>query len=271
MADSTAKAIFISGGASGIGRAIALHFARHGWFTGLADINEKGMAETAELLPRNMSSSHLLDVRKPDQWRTALEEFSLAAGGRVDVVSNNAGIPAGGMLVDLTEEEIDQVLDINLRGVINGARAAYPHLRKTAPGSCLLNTCSAAGLYGTAGMSTYCASKFGVRAVTESLDTEWLRDGIKVRSIMPSFIDTPLLQQTSHHADNMPLRERVMAAGLEFTPVETVAQAAWDAVHGRRLHVLVGKTARQLAFAAKWSPAKLRKRARALTEVGKPS
>ncbi|MBD3729732.1 MAG: SDR family oxidoreductase [Sphingomonadales bacterium] len=261
------KAIFVTGGGSGIGRAIAQLFAQRGWFVGLADINQAGMAETAALLPAGQSSSHVLDVRSPEQWRTALEEFAQAAGGRIDVVANNAGVPSGGKIVDMTEDEIDRCLDINLRGVVNGARAAYPHLLKTAPGSCLINTCSAAGLYGSAGMSIYCASKFGVRAVTESLDGEWEPDGILVRSIMPSFIDTPLLQHSSHAADNVPIRERVMAAGLEFTPVEQVAEAAWNAAHGKKLHTLVGKTARQLAFAAKWMPGRLRARAKNLAEA----
>ncbi|MCP5395960.1 MAG: SDR family oxidoreductase [Sphingomonadaceae bacterium] len=264
---SERKAIFITGGGSGIGRAIAQLFGSRGWFVGLADINEAGMAETAALLPAGQSSSHTLDVRAPDQWRAALEAFAKASGGRIDVVANNAGIPSGGKIHDMTEDEIDRCLDINLRGVINGARAAYPYLQQTAPGSCLINTCSAAGVYGSAGMSIYCASKFGVRAVTECLDAEWDAEGIKVRSIMPSFIDTPLLTHTSHAADNVPIRERVMAAGLEFTPVEDVAQCAWDAVHGKKLHTLVGKTAKQMAFAAKWMPGKLRERAKKLAEV----
>ncbi|MCB2088733.1 MAG: SDR family oxidoreductase [Sphingomonadaceae bacterium] len=264
---SERKAIFITGGGSGIGRAIAQLFGGRGWFIGLADIDEAGMVETAALLPAGQSSSHVLDVRAPDQWRAALEAFVQASGGRIDVVANNAGIPSGGKIVEMTEEEIDRCLDINLRGVINGARASYPYLQQTAPGSCLINTCSAAGVYGSAGMSIYCASKFGVRAVTESLDAEWAEEGIKVRSIMPSFIDTPLLQHSSHAADNVPIRERVMAAGLEFTPVETVAHCAWDAVHGKKLHTLVGKTAKQMAFAAKWMPGRLRERAKNLAEV----
>lgn len=263
---SERKAIFITGGGSGIGRAIAQHFAAKGWFIGLADLNEQGMRETAALLPGGSSYSHVLDVRDAAGWATALDAFAKASGGRIDVVANNAGVPSGGRLMDMGEDEIDLCLDVNLRGVINGARAAYPHLRKTAPGSCLINTCSAAGLYGSSGMSIYCASKFGVRAVTESLDGEWLDEGIKVRSIMPSFIDTPLLQRTSHRNDNVPIRERVRAAGLEFTPVEDVAQAAWDAVHGKKTHTLVGKTARQMAFAAKWAPGFLRKRARKMAE-----
>ena len=81
---------------------------------------------------------------------------------------------------------------------------------------------------------------------------------------MPSFIDTPLLQGSTGANSNQSKRGAVVAAGLEFTPVEDVAAAAWSAVHGRRLHTLVGKTARQISFAAKWAPAFLRRRARRL-------
>ena len=265
------KAIFITGGGSGIGRAIAVRFAREGWFVGLGDINEAGMAQTAALLPEGASWQFRFDVRDRAAWDDALGGFAHIAG-RIDVMVNNAGVPIGGNLADLGQDEIDRALDINLRAVLYGAQAAFPHLKASAPGSCLLNTASAAALYGTGGMSVYSATKMGVRAVTESLDAEWAQDGIRVRSIMPGFIDTPLLAQPSNRSDNGTIRERVMAAGLEFTPVETVAQAAWDAVHGNRLHTLIGKTAREIGFAARWLPGKLRKRAQRMARTlgGKP-
>ena len=180
------KAIFITGGGSGIGRAVALHFAERGWFVGLGDIDKSGLHETAELIGNGFVYSHVFDVRDRAAWDEALEAFSVASGGRIDVVFNNAGIPLGGSLIENSAEEIERCLDINLKGVLFGAQAAHPHLKKTAPGSCLLNTASAAGIYGTPGASVYSATKFGVRAVTESLDGEWSADGIKVASLMPS-------------------------------------------------------------------------------------
>jgi NAD(P)-dependent dehydrogenase (short-subunit alcohol dehydrogenase family) len=258
------RAIFITGGGSGIGRAVAKHFAGKGWFVGLGDINEPGMAQTLSLLPGREGFAVRLDVRDSEQWAGALAEFAEAAGGKIDVLFNNAGVAYGGALTDLSEEEIDRLIAVNFRGVVNGARAAHLWLAASAPGSCLLNTASASALYGTGGLAIYSATKFAVRAITEALDTEWQDDGIKVRSIMPSFIDTPLLAGPANAGTNVGKRESVVAAGLEFTPVEAVAQAAWDAVHGRRLHMLVGKTARQMALAAKWAPAYLRARSRKL-------
>lgn len=259
---SERKAIFITGGGSGIGRATALYFAQRGWFVGLGDIDKAGMRGTEELIGNGFTYAHVLDVRDRAAWDEALEAFSVAAGGRVDVVFNNAGIPLGGSLLENSTEEIERCLDINLKGVLFGAQAAYPHLRKTAPGSCLLNTASAAGIYGTPGASVYSATKFGVRAVTESLDGEWAEDGINVRSLMPSFIDTPLLDHNPNARSNEGIRQRVTEAGLEITPVEQVAAAAWAAVHGERLHTVVGKTAKRIAFGARWMPGRVRKQTR---------
>lgn len=262
------KAIFITGAGSGIGRAVARYFTARGWFVGLADIDPAGVSETAALLQAGHSSSHHLDVRDRAAWDEALAAFANTAG-RIDVVHNNAGIAFGGPLVASRQGEIDQLIDVNFRGVAYGAQAAYPYLKATAPGSCLLNTASAAAIYGSGGLAIYSATKFAVRALTEALDGEWAGDGIRVRSIMPSFIDTALLAGNVCAASNVTKRDAVIAAGLEFTPVEQVAEAAWSAVHGERLHTLVGKTARQMGFAAKWAPGFLRKRARNLMQGSK--
>lgn len=256
----TVRSIFISGGASGIGRAVAQHFAARGWRVGLGDVNEPGMAETLALLPAGAGAAYRLDVRSPEQWAEALGAF--APDGQLDVLFNNAGIGVGGTLAELPQEDMDRMVDVNFRGVLNGARAAHPYLKRAAPGSCLLNTASASALYGTGGIAVYSATKFAVRAVTEALDSEWAGDGIAVRSLMPGFIDTPLLAGPASAGSNRTKRDVVVAAGLEFTPVERVAEAAWRAVHGQRLHTLVGRTAHVLGFVARWAPGLARKRAR---------
>ncbi len=264
------KTIFITGGASGIGRAVAVKFATGGWFVGLADIDEAGMRETASMLPAGASSLHKLDVRDRAAWDAALSACAAAAGGRIDALFNNAGIPLGGSLIDNSTAEIERCLDINLKGVLFGAQAAYPWLKASAPGSCLLNTASAAGIYGTPGASVYSATKFGVRAITESLDGEWAEDGIKVCDLMPGFIDTPLIDKAPNAKSNEDIRSRVIEAGLEITPVSEVAEAAWNAVHGTALHNRVGKTANRVAFAVRWMPGRLRKEMRSsLRPLGK--
>jgi NAD(P)-dependent dehydrogenase (short-subunit alcohol dehydrogenase family) len=256
------RCIFITGGASGIGRATARLFASRGWFVAIADVNVAGMEDTLGLLEGGFKYMHRLDVRDRAAWDEALQAAFTAAGQRIDVVVNNAGVGAGGSLSEMAPDEIDRCLDINLKGVIYGAQAAYPYLKKAAPGSALINMASAAGIAGSGGMSVYCATKFGVRAVSESLDAEWVGDGITVASICPSFIETPLLDGTGNRNSNEPIRERVRAAGLEITPVEEVAAAVWDAVHGSKLDYFVGATSKRMAFAKRWMPGRVRKQLR---------
>ena len=254
------KAIFITGGASGIGRATARLFAARGWLVGLADVNEAGLAETAALLPAGAAERYVMDVRDRDAWERSLAAFTHLSGGRLDVLHNNAGIGTGGPFASASFAEIDRTVEINFVGVLNGARIGYAHLAKT-PGSCLLNTASASAIYGASGLATYSATKFAVRALTEALDGEWFGAGIKVRSLIPSFIETPLLD-TVPEGSNRTIRDRVTGAGLELTDVEEVAKAAWRAVHGRAVHTYVGKTAHRLRFAARWFPNVLRRRSR---------
>ena len=260
------KAIFITGGGSGIGRAVARHFAAQGWFVGIADVNGQGIDETAALLPEGASTRHIMDVRDRDQWRAALADFAKASGGRLDVLFNNAGIGSGGQFADMAPEEADRLIAINFGGVVNGIYSALPLLRAT-PGSTILNTGSASGFYGIAGLAVYSATKFAVRGLTEALEIEFHKHGIKVRSLMPGFIDTPLLDQVSADS-NEPARSRLAASGFEIVPVERVAEAAWTAVHGDKVHVTVGKTARRLARLARFFPGMIAKQSKKVDGLG---
>jgi len=253
------KAIFITGGASGIGLAVAEYFAAKGWRVGLADVNAVGLDAAKAKFPAGMADTYVMDVRDRDQWAAALADFT-GKTGRLDVMFNNAGIAVGGTFAETSREDMDRILAININGVIYGAYAAHPYLKAT-PGSCLVNTASAAGIYGSAGLALYSAGKFAVRGLSEALDGEWAADGIKVRVLMPSFIDTPLLDAVAP-GTNRTARDGVRDAGLEFTPVEVVAKAVWDGVHGNKVHLIVGKTAKKLAFAARWMPGAIRKQAR---------
>ena len=252
-----AKSIFITGGASGLGREVARFFAAKGWFVGLADVNELGMAETAAMLPAGMYSIHKLDVTDRVQWKTAVSDFALLTGGQMTVLFNNAGIGSGGAIQDMTDEDIDRMIAINFTGVISGTRACFDLLKAT-PDACVLYTSSAAGIYGSAGLSVYSATKFAVRGLAEAHDIEWREIGIKSRSLMPGFIDTNIIGNIDP-GSNMTGKEKLEAAGIVVSPVEIIGQAAWDAIHGDKVHTTVNKTAKQLAFAARWFPGRLRR------------
>ena len=246
------KSIFITGGASGIGAATARLFAGRGWRVGLADVDEAGLAAMAAGLAG--AKTYRMDVRDREAWTAALDDFTGGAG--LDVLFNNAGIGSGGPLADSSWDELDRTVAINFGGVLNGARIGHAYLKRA--GGCLLNTASASAIYGSAGLATYSATKFAVRALTEALDGEWHGDGIRVRAIVPGFIDTPLLDGMAGRT-NRSIRETVTDAKLELTGADTVAEAAWAAVHGDRVHTYVGATAKRMAFAARWMPGRLRR------------
>ncbi|WP_369412090.1 SDR family oxidoreductase [Hephaestia mangrovi] len=253
MADER-KAIFITGGASGIGLATAKLFASRGWTVGIADVNAAALTAAGAMVPGSIT--YRMDVRDREAWAQTLDDFT-GLTRRLDVLFNNAGIGVGGPLAEADFADLDRVVAINFGGVLNGARIGYAYLART-PGSCLLNTASASAIYGSAGLATYSATKFAVRALTEALDGEWAAAGINVRDIVPAFIETPLLDG-GVAGSNRTIRDTVTDAGLELTPVEAVAEAAWRAVHGQKLHTYVGKTADRMRFAARWMPGQLRK------------
>lgn len=260
------KTIFITGGASGLGREVGRYFAEKGWFVGIADINDKGMAETAALLPEGRSSIHRLDVTDRAQWKQAVAEFGAITGGKMNVLFNNAGIGEGGPVQEMTDEAIDLMIAINFTGVISGTRACFDMLKNT-PDSCVLYTASAAGIYGVADLSVYSATKFAVRGLAESHDIEFRKYGIKSRSLMPGFVDTNIISDVAE-GTNQTGKERLEEAGVLVSPVTIIGPAAWEAVHGDKIHSPVNKMAKQLAFAARWMPGRLRKQQAQLADMG---
>ncbi|QTD54512.1 SDR family oxidoreductase [Parasphingorhabdus cellanae] len=260
------KSIFITGGASGLGREVARYFAGKGWFIGIADINDAGMAETAKLLPEGQSSIHRLDVTDRANWKSAVSEFGDITGGTMNVLFNNAGIGEGGPIQEMTDEDIDLMIAINFTGCISGTRACFEMLKNT-PDSCVLYTASAAGIYGVADLSVYSATKFAVRGLAESHDLEFNKYGIKSRSLMPGFVDTNIISDVVE-GTNQTGKERLEESGVLVSPVSIIGPAAWEAVHGKKIHTPVNKMAKQLAFAARWMPGRLRKQSVELADLG---
>jgi NAD(P)-dependent dehydrogenase (short-subunit alcohol dehydrogenase family) len=249
------RSIFITGGASGIGLAAARRFRREGWMVGLGDIDEVGLKRAGDELDAFTAT---LDVRDRGQWRAALDGF-VAHAGKLDVLLNNAGIARYGMFEEVTPDESDLQVDINVKGVINGAYAGLPHLKAT-KGSRLVNVASVAGIVGSPGLATYSATKHAVRGLTEALDAEWTRHGIDVTCVMPFFVETPILDAGSKGSN------RTIRDAIGKSPIYTVEEAAemvWRAAHGREREYIVGKAGRQASFARRFMPGRLRKRMKA--------
>lgn len=256
------KSIFITGAASGIGLATAKRFASEGWFVGLADIDATGLKLAQGAIGPANCTTHKLDVRDRSAWKKEIAAFGKATGGKLDVLLNNAGIANYGYFEDQTDDEIDRQIDINIKGVAYGARAGLDLLKAT-PGSTLINVASCAGLFGAPKMAAYCATKFAVRGLSESLDIEFERHGVQVKCIMPWFVDTPILQAGSA-GSNENITDAIRAGGSEVYTVEEAADVIWSSIRGKDLHWIVGKAGRQLRFAARFMPGSIRKRMKAM-------
>lgn len=189
------KTVFITGAAAGIGRAAALTFARNGYTVGGYDLDEVGLKSLAaeiETQGGRAVTGHL-DVTDPDEMAQRLGEFADAAGGRLNVMINNAGILRAGRFEDIALSAQLKETDINTKGVVNGLHAAFPYLRAT-PNPVVVNLASASAIYGQPELATYSATKFFVRGITEALDIEWNRYGIRVIAIWPLYVKTAMTE-----------------------------------------------------------------------------
>ncbi len=224
------KSIFITGAASGIGRATALHFAKEGWFIGIADVDRQGSDSLLNEIGADKGIVVDLDVTDQAQWTDAVSKFGEATGGKMDLLFNNAGIARGGWFEDVPIADAHKVLDINLGGVVNGVYASLEPLKAAAKEhgvARIINTASVAGLVGGPKMAIYSATKFGVRGLTEALNYEFARHNISVTDIMPWFISTPLLDGTLD-GSNESITESLASSNVKVYPVEDVVDKVWQ-------------------------------------------
>ena len=221
------KRMMITGAGSGLGREIALRWARDGWRLGLCDLNEIGLRDTLQRV-RDAGGDgfvQLCDVRDYTQLVAMAQACEQQLGG-VDVLVNNAGVASGGFFGDLTLEDWDWQLSINLMGVVKGCKAFLPLLQQSR--GRIVNIASMAALMQGPGMSNYNVAKAGVVALSESLLVE-LRDfAINVHVVCPSFFQTNLLD--SFRGPTATMKAQV-AKLLESSPI-TAAEIA-DYIHAR--------------------------------------
>ncbi|MGW5112498.1 SDR family oxidoreductase [Nocardia sp. NPDC004123] len=247
-AHASQPAILVTGAAAGIGRAIAARFAREGWTVGLYDIDADAVARTAaEIGGRTVTGA--FDVTDPAGWDRALKDFDDATG-RLDLLVNNAGILVSGPFGEIPVERQHRLVDVNVKGVLNGCHAALPYLRRTS-GSRVINLASASALYGQPGLATYGATKAAVRSLTEALDLEWRHYGITVSDLLPLFVATDMMTEVSRGSKS------ATTLGVHLTP-DDVAEAVWHTAIGRRPlagpHVLVGLQTKLTGLATRLSP-----------------
>ncbi len=191
MRDFTGKTVFVTGGASGIGLALARAFAKAGMNVMLADVEREALDSAVkslrELTPK--VDGVWCDVADPDSVERAAGA-TFAKFGNVHILCNNAGVAGGGGIDTISVDNWRWVIDVNLMGVVHGIRSFLPHLRGHGEGGHIVNTASMAGMNGGLGFSPYAASKFAVVAMSEGLRTQLEPDGIGISVLCPHFVRT---------------------------------------------------------------------------------
>ncbi len=192
----TARIAIVTGGASGIGRAIATALVTRGDTVVIADRDKERADAVAERLSEHGTATAApLDVTDPEAV-AALYGSVREEHGRLDLVFNNAGIAVGGMTEELTLDHWNKTIDVNLRGVVHGVHAAYPIMLEQGHGH-ILNTASLAGLVPAPMMLPYTTTKHAVVGMSLALRAEAASRGVRVSVICPGFVDTPLLDNAN--------------------------------------------------------------------------
>lgn len=255
MSGSHPRSIFITGAAAGIGRAVAERFAREGWVVGLYDVDEAAVQALSQQLGQQYGAGRVvagrLDVADAEGWAQSLAAFAQVTGGRLDVLFNNAGVAVTAPFDEAPLARHHRLIDINLKGVVNGCHAALPYLKRT-PQSRAINMCSASALYGQPMLSTYSATKAAVRSLTEALDIEWQAHGVRVLDVLPLFVNTAMVR------DEVSKMKTVKTLGVRLT-AEDVAGTVWQlarplSARGLPVHSPVGLQTKLFYIAAKLTP-----------------
>lgn len=246
----SASTVFISGAAAGIGRATAMTFARRGYRVGAYDVDLAGLASLRDEVSARGGDIAIgqLDVTDAANWSEQLLAFT-GRSGRLDVLVNNAGVLASGPFEDIPLDTQRRIVEVNVNGTLTGLHTAFPYLRDT-PGAQVVNLCSASAIYGQPELATYSATKFAVRGLTEALELEWRRHGIRVIAMWPLFVQTAMVDGLHTNSTR--------TLGIHLTAAD-VAEDIYAATHPTRsrlprVHYPVGRQTKALAGLAQVSP-----------------
>ncbi len=216
------KVALVTGAAQGIGKAIALLLAEKGADVVVSDINVEKAQETAREIEEKGRKSMALkvNVADPDEVEKMVEAI-IERFSRIDILVNNAGITRDRLLLRMSSEDWDAVLDVNLKGVFNCTKSVIKYMSKQRSGK-IVNIASVVGLMGNVGQANYAASKAGVIGFTKTVAREFAQRGININAIAPGYIQTPMTEV---------LPERVKEELMRLIPMgrlgqpEDVAQA----------------------------------------------
>lgn len=207
------KVAVVTGGAQGIGEAIAITMAKEGASIAVVDINlEKAEEIAAKIKEIGVDSeSYKVDVSNTNEVEGTVNKI-LERFKKIDILINNAGITRDNLLIRMSEQEWDAVININLKGVFNWTKFCGKVMMKQRTGS-IINISSVIGLMGNAGQVNYAASKAGVIGITKSIAKELASRNVRVNAICPGYIRTAMTDKLSEDAKN---------AILQFIPTKTM-------------------------------------------------
>lgn len=215
MGKLSGKNAIVTGSARGIGKAIAEKLASEGANVVIVDVNLDAAQETARELEKMGVKSFALKTNVVDYKECEdMINQTKEKWGSVDILVNNAGITRDNLMLKMTPEDFDLVIDINLKGVFNGIKAAYPVMMKQRSGK-IVNIASIIGLIGNAGQANYSASKGGVIALTKTAAKELAGRGVNVNAVAPGYIQTAMTDQLS---------EDIKKAMIALIPMKRMGQ-----------------------------------------------
>ena len=247
------KVAAITGAGSGMGQQLAVLLAKAGCHVSLSDVNEKGLAETVELVkPYNVRvTSKKVNVAKLEEVRTWAEE-TVQNHGSVNMIFNNAGVALGSTVEGSNYEDLEWIMGINYWGVVYGTKEFLPYMKKTGEGH-IINTSSLFGLTAQPTQSAYNSTKFAVRGFTESLRQELdiENSGVSALSVHPGGIRTNIANDArmSDSIKSMGMNPEKSAKAfnkLLRMPAEEAAQQILDAVLKNKRRLLIGNDAKTL-------------------------
>lgn len=232
------KVAIITGAANGIGYAAAEQFIEEGAIVFIADFDDNAGNTAANQLGENATFVQV-DVANRDSVKKLVETVIVHAG-RIDILVNNAGITRDAMLTKMTEDQFQQVLDVNLSGVFHCTQEVSPHMIAAGYGK-IINTSSVSGVYGNVGQTNYAATKAAIVGMTKTWAKELGRKGINVNAVAPGFTETDMVKK-------MP--ETVLEKMRSIVPLQRLgtprdianaylflASEEASYVHGHTLHV----------------------------------
>jgi short-subunit dehydrogenase len=240
MSDFPKKVAVITGAARGIGKAIALQFAKKGWYLALLDLDVGTLTETALEIPVEQRCYIRCDITKEEEVVRAIKYITQKTQGRIDLLINNAGLIGVGDFDQIPLDTQQKIIDVNFSGLVTMTYHTLPFLKNT-PKARIINMASASALVGNPELSVYAATKAAVKSLTEGWSIAFKKYDIKVSDLLPLFVKTRMVYDYKEKYRHMTEKN------ARLTP-EQVAKVAWKASRSNRLHWYIGAKTKAFAF-----------------------